>query len=398
MKAWHFSENAYHYLPSRDTYDSIRVTLPNRIYDPEKGAALYDRFIDEWLVAEEEGMGIMLNEHHQTATCVDPAAPLMLAALARLTTQARLLILGNPIANRRQPVRVAEEMAMIDVLSRGRLECGFVRGVPYEIAAGNSNPVRLNERQWEALDLIIKAWTTHDGPFSHEGRFFHHRMINIWPRPYQQPHPPVWISTTSPGGAARVGARGYVQATFLTGFRATPAVFDAYRRGWREAGLGREVPAHRLAYAALVYTADNEAAARAGAEKLLWYVTSNKVPRHFANPPGYVPVGANIAMLRGGEHPLSAFARGASVDAAIEGGLMFAGTPDQVRRQIRRLYRHVGGFGHLLIMGQAGFLEHDETVAGIRHFARHVYPALKEEFPDTAPTSDAPATERVEVA
>src|SRR5215831_9696408 len=398
MKAWHFSENAYHYLPPRESYDSIRVTLPNRIYDPEKGAALYDRFIDEWLVAEEEGMGIMLNEHHQTATCVDPAAPLMLAALARLTTHARLLILGNPIANRRQPVRVAEEMAMIDVLSRGRLECGFVRGVPYEIAAANSNPVRLNERQWEALDLIIKAWTTHDGPFSHEGRFFHHRMINIWPRPYQQPHPPIWISTTSPGGAARVGARGYVQATFLTGFKGTPAVFDAYRRGWREAGLGQEVPAHRLAYAALVYTADNESAARAGAEKLLWCVTSNKVPRHFANPPGYVPVAANLAMLRGAEHPLSAFARGASVEAAIEGGIMFAGTPDQVLRQIRKLYAHVGGFGHLLIMGQAGFLEHDETVAGIRHFARHVYPALKQEFPATVLTSDAPATQPASVA
>ena len=396
MKAWHFSENAYHHLPPSDTYESIRVTLPNRLYDPEKGAALYDRFIDEWLVAEDEGMGIMLNEHHQTATCVDPAAPLMLAALARLTTRARLLILGNPIANRRQPVRVAEEMAMIDVLSRGRLECGFVRGVPYEIAAANSNPVRSNERQWEALDLIVKAWTTHDGPFSHEGRFFHHRTINIWPRPYQQPHPPVWISTTSPGGAARVGARGYVQATFLTGFAGTPAVFDAYRRGWRGAGLGFEVPAHRLAYAALVYTADTETAARAGAEKLLWYVTSNKVPRHFANPPGYVPIGANLAMLRGAEHPLSAFARGASVDAAIAGGLMFAGTPDQVLRQIRKLYAHVGGFGHLLIMGQAGFLEHDETVAGIRHFARHVYPALKEEFPDTAPTSDALPTPRVD--
>ena len=120
-------------------------------------------------------MEIMLNEHHQTATCVDPAAPLVLAALARLTKKARLLILGNPIANRRQPVRVAEEMAMVDVLSRGRLEAGFVRGVPYEVLPANSNPVRMNERQWEALDLIIKAWTTHDGPFSHEGRFFHYR-------------------------------------------------------------------------------------------------------------------------------------------------------------------------------------------------------------------------------
>ena len=221
MRAWHFSETAYPYLPPADSYDSIRVSLPNRIYDPQKGAALYDRYIDEWLIAEEEGVEIMLNEHHQTATCVDPAAPLMLAALARVTKKARLLILGNPIANRRQPVRVAEEMAMIDVLSHGRLEAGFVRGVPYEILPANSNPVRMNERHWEALDLIVKAWTHHDGPFSHEGRFFHHRAINIWPRPIQQPHPPVWVSTTSPGGAAQVGAHGYIQATFLTGFEAT---------------------------------------------------------------------------------------------------------------------------------------------------------------------------------
>ena len=218
MRAWHFSETAYPYLPPAETYPSIRVSLPNRIYDPVKGAALYDRYIDEWLIAEDEGVEIMLNEHHQTATCVDPAAPLMLAALARLTKKARLLILGNPIANRRQPVRVAEEMAMIDVLSHGRLEAGFVRGVPYEILPANSNPVRMNERHWEALDLIVKSWTHHDGPFSHEGRFFHHRAINIWPRRYQQPHPPIWVSTTSTGGAAQVGAHGYVQATFLTGF------------------------------------------------------------------------------------------------------------------------------------------------------------------------------------
>jgi alkanesulfonate monooxygenase SsuD/methylene tetrahydromethanopterin reductase-like flavin-dependent oxidoreductase (luciferase family) len=380
MRAWHFSENAYPYLPPAEEYESIRVTLPNRHYDPEKGAALYDRFIEEWLVAESEGLEIMLNEHHQTATCVNPAAPLMLAALARLTTKARLLILGNPISNRRQPVRVAEEMAMIDVLSRGRVEAGFVRGVPYEISAANSNPVRSNERHWEALDLIIKAWTTHDGPFSHEGRFFHHRMVNIWPRPYQQPHPPVWVSTTSPGGAARVGARGFIQATFLTGFGGTKSVFDGYRRGWKEAGRTGDVPLDRLAYAALVYTAPSEAEAKAGAEKLLWYVTANKIPQHFSNPPGYVPIQANVQMLRGGEHPLSAFAKTASVESAIEGGLMFAGTPDQVYRQIKNLYDRVGGFGHLLLMGQAGFLDHEETVLGIRTFARDVYPRLQEGF------------------
>ncbi len=384
MKAWHFSENAYPYLPPADEYELIRVNLPNRNYDPDKGAALYDRFLDEWLIAEDEGMEIMLNEHHQTATCVDPAAPIVLGALARLSKKARLLILGNPVANRRQPVRVAEEMALVDVLSRGRLECGFVRGVPYEVLPANSNPVRMNERQWEAMDLIIRAWTNHDGPFSHEGRFFHHRNVNIWPRPYQQPHPPIWVSTTTPGGAERVGTRGYVQATFLTGYRATPAIFDAYRKGWREAGLGQDVPVNRLAYAALVYAGETEAKARAGAEKLMWYMTANKVPPHFAYPPGYMPIPAQVRILRGAaldQH--AALKNMMNVDALIEAGILMAGTPDKVFQQIKTFYHHVGGFGHLLIMGQAGFLEHDDTVHGIRTFAREVYPRLKEEFPDT---------------
>ena len=175
MRAWHFSENAYPYLPPAETYPSIRVSLPNRIYDPVKGAALYDRYIDEWLIAEDEGMEIMLNEHHQTATCVDPAAPLVLAALARLSKKARLLILGNPIANRRQPVRVAEEMAMIDVLSHGRLEAGFVRGVPYEILPANSNPVRMNEREWvwrehPAMDRQLSATASKPEPPSWDSR------------------------------------------------------------------------------------------------------------------------------------------------------------------------------------------------------------------------------------
>ena len=383
MQAWHFSESAYPYLPPADSYPSIRVSLASKNYDPKKGAALWDRYLHEWQIAEEEGMEIMLNEHHQTATCVDPAAPMVLAALARLTTTARLLILGNPIANRRQPVRVAEEMALCDVLSHGRVEAGFVRGVPYEISPANSNPVRMNERFWEALDLIVKTWTSHDGPFSHEGRFFHHRNVNIWPRAYQNPHPPVWVSTTSTGGAAEVGAKGFVQATFLTGFEATRKIFDSYRGAWRKVGRGNDVPNHRLAYAALVYVGETEKEAHEGAEKLLWYVTANKVAPQYANPPGYVPVAANVAMMRGAEHPLSAFAKGASVEAAIRSGFMFAGTPDQVYNQIKRHYEYVGGYGHLLNMGQAGFLEHEDSVKGIRNFARHVYPRLREEFPNT---------------
>ena len=96
------------------------MKLPNRYYDPKIGADLYHRFIDEWQIAEDLGLEIMVNEHHQTATNLNPSAAVVMGALARDTRKARLLILGNPIANRREPVRVAEEMAMVDVYSRGR--------------------------------------------------------------------------------------------------------------------------------------------------------------------------------------------------------------------------------------------------------------------------------------
>jgi alkanesulfonate monooxygenase SsuD/methylene tetrahydromethanopterin reductase-like flavin-dependent oxidoreductase (luciferase family) len=372
MRSWYFSENAYPYLPDASTYDSIRVSLPNRNYDPKIGADLYHRYLDEWQTAEDLGLDLMLNEHHQTATNLNPSAAIVLGALTRITKKARILILGNPIGNRRDPVRVAEEMAMADNYSRGRLEVGFVRGVPYEIAPANSNPVRTADRLWEAHDLILKAWTTHDGPFNWEGRYFNYRQVNIWPRPYQQPRPPVWITATSTAQVAKVADNGHVCATFLTGFDQTKAIFDTYRA--QRAAIGQPMADDRLAYAALVYTGDTDEAGFAGARKLLWYLSANKVPPQFKNPPGYASIKTAAAMLRGGG---TAFDRSASLEKLIEGGIVFAGNPDTVYAQIEKHHAHVGGYGHLLMMGQAGFLEHDETVRGMTLFASEVYPRLK---------------------
>jgi alkanesulfonate monooxygenase SsuD/methylene tetrahydromethanopterin reductase-like flavin-dependent oxidoreductase (luciferase family) len=379
MQAWFFSENAYHLLPDPAEYDSIRVQLPNRYYDPKLGADLYHRFIDEWLIAEDLGLEIMVNEHHQTATNLNPSAAVVMGALGRVTRKARLLILGNPIANRREPVRVAEEMAMVDVYSRGRLECGFVRGVPYELSAGNHRPTRMMERFWEAHDLIVKAWTSHDGPFNWEGKYFHHRQVNIWPRPYQEPHPPIWITALSPSSAAAVGERGYVVACFLTGWDGTKAVFGTYRQRRAEVGLSAP-PLDRFAYAALVYTGETDAEGEAGARKLLWYIESNKVPPQYTSPPGYHPVASVVQTLKGSGNAgiFKMFKNPAPLDEYMGRGLVFAGNPDSVYRQIKAMYDHVGGFGHLLIMGQAGFLDHDETVKGMQMFAREVYPRLGE--------------------
>ena len=140
MLIWIFSETAYPHLPAEDDYESIRVSMPNRYYDPKIVYELYQNRIDEWCYADELGIDIMINEHYHTPTCVDPSAPILTGVLARVTKNARLLILGNPIANRPQRVLVAEEMAIIDIMSKSRLECGFVRSVPFRDCTREQKP------------------------------------------------------------------------------------------------------------------------------------------------------------------------------------------------------------------------------------------------------------------
>ena len=117
MDAWYFTEMPYPHIPPHDEIEAMRVSLPNAEFDPVLGGQLYNRYLDEYMLADELGLEIMVNEHHATPVCINSAAPLSLAILARQTKRARLLILGNPIANRDDPIRVAEEMAMIDCIS-----------------------------------------------------------------------------------------------------------------------------------------------------------------------------------------------------------------------------------------------------------------------------------------
>src|SRR4051812_225777 len=111
FRTFAFTEMPYPYIPPEDTFDSVRVLFPNGNYDPELGYQLYQKYFDMYRLADELGLDVMCNEHHATATCVEPSVAVSMAIFARETTRARLLALGNPIANRRDPVRVAEEMA-----------------------------------------------------------------------------------------------------------------------------------------------------------------------------------------------------------------------------------------------------------------------------------------------
>jgi alkanesulfonate monooxygenase SsuD/methylene tetrahydromethanopterin reductase-like flavin-dependent oxidoreductase (luciferase family) len=376
MEAWFFTELPYPHVPM-DEITSMRVNIPNRYFDPKIGAELYNRYLDEYMYADEMGLNFMVNEHHQTATCLDACGPLTAAILARQTKNGRIVILGNPVANLRDPVRAAEEMAMIDCISHGRLDAGFVRGVPYELFGSNCNPAETTERMWEAIDLCVKAWTTHDGPFNFEGRFIHKRHVNIWPRPYQQPHPPIWCT----GGGDTVHAcevirRGYTYAMFLTPYDKIRAVFDACRTYCVDNGLPPPPP-DKFAYLPLVYVSDNEADAADGAQELTWYLTSGKSEPQFNNPPGYVPVKYNILALKGAFERRTAEIRRRGLDYQIEQGVIIAGTPDQVVKQIETLYERVGGFGQLLMMMQAGFLSHERTMRSIKLFSEEVYPRIR---------------------
>ena len=385
MQAWHFTEMPYPHLPPMDEITSMRVNLPSSNYDPRIGADLYNRYLDEYAIADDLGLNMMVNEHHQTATCIDVAAPLSLAILARETKKGRICILGNPIANRGDPIRIAEEMAMIDCISRGRLNAGFVRGVPYEVFGANTNPTTTLERLWEGVDLCVKAWTTTSGPFNFEGKFTHRRSINLWPRPYQTPHPPVWVTGSSDvESIRRAASKGYVFATFLQPYQQVRMLFDTYREAYRDNG---QPGGGGVAFMPIVYVGDTEAEAERGVRELAWYLKA-KVEPQFRNPPGFVPVSANVAALKSGGNARSRTNDGlreVSLEEQRELGVVMYGTPDQVAAQIKREYERVGGFDHLLMMMQAGYLDHRSTVSNMTLFAKEVYPQIR----DLAPTSSA---------
>jgi alkanesulfonate monooxygenase SsuD/methylene tetrahydromethanopterin reductase-like flavin-dependent oxidoreductase (luciferase family) len=400
MRIYHFSEQPLHSVAEGllDTVDSLRVTLPNQHCDPKLASVAINERLDEWVLCDELGLNIMVNEHHSSATCLSASASIPLAMLARQTKRARLLALGFPIANRPDPVRLAEEIAYIDVVSGGRVDVGFVKGAPYEIAPANSNPVGISGRFWDAHDLIIKALETQTGPFPWESEWYEYRQVNIWPRPMQQPRPPVWITASSVGTAIEVGRRGHILATILAGWNAQK-IFDGYRRSAVDAGRPFPGP-ENFAYTALVGVGRTSEEGHRRLDQIAGYLrTTSLVGEAFVNPPGYMPPQGNAEWLRknqlrgrSGQHfPVTTrdgrqlkigsghgSGDGVTTQDMVDAAIAFAGTPDEVFDQICEFNKSAGGIGNLLIMGQGGDLSHADTVDNLTLFAREVLPRLQQ--------------------
>jgi len=174
MHIMFFTERAYHAVPEDEVFKRRSFFgVPNKFFDAPTGARLLNEYIDEKILCDELGFdGLMLNEHHGTPFCMGAVMDVEAAVLARATKRAKIVLLGNPIPTVANPLRMAEELAMIDMISGGRLVPGWVRGAGSEQLANNANPAYNREYFDEAHDVIIAAWTR-PGPFRWEGKHFH---------------------------------------------------------------------------------------------------------------------------------------------------------------------------------------------------------------------------------
>jgi len=359
-----------------DRYNSAWVTLPNSYYDPAKGHLLYNRYLDELEYADTLGFdGIGVNEHHQNAYGLMPIPGVMAGILARNTKRARIAVLGRALPLLNNPLVVAEEYAMLDNISGGRLIAGFVRGIGAEYHSSGTNPAESHDRFHEAHDLILRAWTE-TGPFEFEGKYYHFNYVNTWPRPYQQPHPPIWIPSQGSRETIEWASHPSRRYTYLQTFSPTTALArymamykeEAEKQGWK---AGPE----QLGWALPFYVADTDARAHREAKPHIEAFINKflRMPPEMLLPPGYL----SLASMKGIAKAKGSITGGAqTIDDWIEKGMFICGSPGSVRQKLAERQKEIG-FGQLLALLQFGTLPHDLTRASMELFAKKVMPELR---------------------
>ena len=357
----------------RDEARSSWVVLSHRHYDPALGHRVYNDCLDELEFAEQVGFdAICVNEHHQNAYGLMPAPNIMAAALVRRTSRARIAILGNGISLRDNPLRIAEEIAMLDVISGGRVISGFVRGIGCEYFSLGLDPTQSRERFQEAHDLIIKAWTAAD-PFTWDGKHFHFRYVNVWPRPFQKPHPPIFCPSQGSSETIEWAAeRGYPYVCTYTPIEALLYYYDRYRE-LAETRFSYHAGPEKFGVSAFVYVAEDEATAIEHARQHVKYFGERcfAIPLQMLIPPGYAS-SQSLRHLVGARGPSGARF---DFDFMVETGQTLFGTPEQVGERLTRLMERAGAE---VFMGlfQFGNMPHARAMRSIELFANRVMPYL----------------------
>ena len=246
MQLMYFTEQPMSAYPAEEglKFGATALMFSNKYFDPVAGSRLYNEYLEHYIYAEEMGIdGIMLNEHHNAPFCMQAKCNIFAAILAAVTKKTKIILLGNPLPLADNPVRLAEELSMIDMISKGRLVSGFVRGGGQEQLAAGVSPAYNRERFEEAHDLVVAAWTR-EGPFRWEGTHYQHRVVNPWAVPLQKPHPRVWIpGVISPETIVWAAQHGYPYIALNTPIDRTKRIWEIYDNG---GGRGRLYPGPRL--------------------------------------------------------------------------------------------------------------------------------------------------------
>jgi alkanesulfonate monooxygenase SsuD/methylene tetrahydromethanopterin reductase-like flavin-dependent oxidoreductase (luciferase family) len=387
MKFHWFHLMPYPDLPEdfKERYRSVWVDLPrDEIFDPKRGNEIYNEYLDELEYAASAGFdGICVNEHHANAYGLMASPNLMAAALARRTERVKLVIMGNSVALYNPPIRVAEEMAMIDGISGGRVVSGFPVGSTMDTAyAYGINPATLRDRYLEAVDLIIRAWTAKE-PFAFNGRYTQLRYVNAWPKPVQDPHPPVWI----PGGGSietwdMCAERDWMY-NYLSYFgyekarEGVKGYWDAVERH------GKDPNPYRLGFLQFVGVADSDAEAERlySDPALYFYNRCLHVHPGFGVAPGY----SSIATIRKGVRSMSASAAAQKEFSAmtwkdiVDRGYVIAGSPDTVADRMTEVIENLN-CGHVLTLLHFGNMNREAVTQNTTLFADEVIPRLRSRF------------------
>lgn len=352
------------------------VQLSNKSFDPATGADLYARYINELVFAEEVGFdGVAVNEHHQTPYGTMPGPNVMAAALSQRTSRAKIAILGNALSLHHQPQRVAEQVAMVDLLSRGRVVCGFVRGIGFESTSMGTTPSESRARFLEAHDLIMRMWTE-PGPFSWHSEHYHFDYVNPWTLPLQQPHPPIWVP--SQGSAETVdwvAEKGYVYLQTFTPLERIAAIMQQFREA--ATSHGYEASPEQLGWAFLMVCAETDERAREIAQPHIETLFNRLIlgPTELFFPPGY----STEASQRGVQSSKSGmFTReDLTFDELEASGVVVVGSPDTMIDKLRLAVDRLG-VGKLLPMVQIAGMSHEHAMSSIGLFGEQVIPPMRD--------------------
>ena len=390
MKLLWFHLMPYTELPAdfQQKHPSVWVDIDSKLFDPRRAHLMYNEFMDELEFAARQGFdGVCVNEHHSNGYGLMPSPNLIASTLARNTRQASICVMGNSLALYNPPHRVAEEMAMLDCISGGRLIAGFPVGTPMDTCyAYGINPSTLRARYLEAHDLVIKAWTTPE-PFAFDGRFNQQRYVNIWPRPVQKPHPPVWI----PGGGSIetwhwCAEMDYVYA-YLS-YYGYKAGAETMRGFWEEIKrLGKEPNPYQAGFLQFVGVAET----RAEADRLYkeaaeyFYNRCLHVSPRFAAPPGYASEATQRSRVKSQitltAERVSIMNTGREWKDILDKGYVIIGSPDEVAEKIREVATSLN-VGHLMLLLQFGNMGKELAQYNTRLFAEKVRPQVQGLFDD----------------